>query len=195
MTVSVKINERMCDTVYRDMTEREEYNAAVAMTAMGIMSGRQLGDDLYFDPDKTVTRAEFVAMAMKCLGIKADSTLTGTYFDDDAEISASLKGYIATAQRIGYVVGDFKDGRLLFSPDEEITKYEAAKLIAAMMDADEEGEESVFATDDNIPIWARSSVAAMRSLGIFTADDNATLSDSVTRANVAEFLYRLSKIR
>lgn len=195
MTVSVKIIERMCDTVYRDMAEREEYNAAVAMTAMGIMSGRQLGDDLYFDPDKTVTRAEFVAIVMKCLGIKADSTLTCTYFDDDSEISVSLKGYIATAQRIGYVVGDFKDGRLLFSPDEEITKYEAAKLIAAMINANEDGEESVFATDDNIPIWARSSVAAMRSLGIFTGEDNVTLSDSVTRADVAEFLYRLSKIR
>ena len=84
---------------------------------------------------------------------------------------------------------------MLFSPDEEITKYEAAKLIAAMINANEDGEESVFATDDNIPIWARSSVAAMRSLGIFTGEDNVTLSDSVTRADVAEFLYRLSKIR
>ena len=103
VTVTIRVNERMCDTVYRDMEDREEYNAAVAVTAMGIMNGRQVGDDLYFDPDQSVSRAEFVAMAMKCCGIRADSSLTKTYFDDDDEISQSLKSYIATAQRLGLV--------------------------------------------------------------------------------------------
>ena len=193
-TVSVKVSERMCDTVYRDMEEREEYNAAVAMTAMGIMSGRQVGDDFYFDPDETITRAEFVTMAMKCAGIKADYTLPCTYFDDDTDISVSLKGYIATAQRIGLVVGDFKNGKLLFSPDEEITRYEAAKILATIMGSDGEGEESVFATEYDIPIWARAGVYAMCSLGIFDTDDSTSLSEKVSRADVAEYLYRLSKM-
>ena len=69
MTVSVRVSERMCDTVYRDMEDREEYNAAVAMTAMGVMSGVQIGDDLYFRPDEEVSRAEFVTMAMKSMGV------------------------------------------------------------------------------------------------------------------------------
>ena len=194
MTVSVRVSERMCDTVYRDMEEREEYNAAVAMTAMGIMSGRQIGDDLYFEPDQKVTRAEFVAMAMKCAGIRADSTLTSTYFDDDSNISVSLKGYIATAQRTGLVVGDFKNGKLLFSPDEEITRYEAARILATIIGSDAEGEESVFATDNDIPVWARAGVYAMCSLGIFDGEDNASLSDNISRADVAEYLYKMSKL-
>ena len=194
MTVSVTVTERMCDTVYRDMEDREEYNAAIAMTAMGIMSGVQLGDDQYFRPDDRITRAEFVAMAMKCVGVRADSTLGGTYFDDDADISVSLKSYIATAQRTGLVVGDFKDGKLMFSPNEEITRYEAAKILSTLIDADKEGEESVFAGDENIPVWARAGVSAMRTLGIFDSDDNSSLSDSITRADVAEYLYRISKL-
>ena len=193
VTVSVKVNDRMCNTVYRDMEDREEYNAAVAMTAMGIMSGRQLGDDLYFHPDEKVTRAEFVAMAMKCVGIEQDTTLTNTYFDDDSDISVSLKGYIATAQRTGLVVGDFKDGKLLFSPNEEVTRYEAAKILATIIDSDDEGEESVFATDNDIPVWARAGVYAMCSLGIFDGDDNASLSDTISRGDVAEYLYKMSK--
>ena len=192
MTVSVKVNERMCDTVYRDMEDREEYNAAVAMTAMGIMSGRQLGDDLYFEPDETVSRAEFVAMAMKCAGIRADSTLTSTYFDDDGDISVSLKSYIATAQRTGLVVGDFKEGKLLFSPDEEITKYEAARILATIIGSDSDGEESVFATDNDIPVWARAGVYAMCSLGIFDSEDSASLSDKITRGDVSEYLYKIA---
>jgi len=193
-SVTVKVNERMCDTVYRDMEDREEYNAAVAMTAMGIMSGRQVGDDLYFDPDKTVSRAEFVTMAMKCAGIRADSTITSTYFDDDDDISVSLKSYIATAQRTGLIVGDFKDGKLLFSPDEEITRYEAAKILATLLGSDAEGEESVFATDNDIPVWARAGVYAMCSLGIFDSEDNASLSDKITRGDVAEYLYRIANM-
>lgn len=195
MTVSVKVTERMCDTVYRDMEDREEYNAAVAMTAMGIMSGMQIGDDLYFRPDEEVSRAEFVAMAMKCAGIRADSTLTSTYFDDDSDISASLKGYIATAQRTGLVVGDFKDGKLLFSPDEKITRYEAAMLMSNIIGANTDGEESVFAIDGEIPVWARSGVYAMCSMGIFDSGDSSSLGEKITRADIAKYLYRITQRR
>ena len=195
VTVTVRINERMSDTVYRDMEEREEYNAAVAVTAMGIMNGRQVGDDLYFDPDQTVSRAEFVAMAMKCCGIRADSSLTKTYFDDDDEISQSLKSYIATAQRLGIVSGDFVGGELLFSPSAEITRYEAAKIMAGLLGSDSEGEESVFATENDIPVWARAGVYAMCSLGVFNSNDTNSLGDKITRADVAEYLYRITHIK
>lgn len=194
VTVSVRVNERMCETVYRDMEDREEYNAAVAVTAMGIMNGRQVGDDLYFEPDLTVSRAEFVAMAMKCCGIRADSTLTHTYFDDDGDITPSLKSYIATAQRVGIVSGDFKDGKLVFSPGEEITRYEAAKIMASLVANGNEGEESVFATESDIPVWARAGVYAMCSLGIFDSNDTGALSEKVTRGDVAEYLYRIMHI-
>ena len=195
VTVTVRINERMCDTVYRDMEEREEYNAAVAVTAMGIMNGRQVGDDLYFDPDQSVSRAEFVAMAMKCCGVRADSSLTKTYFDDDGEISQSLKSYIATAQRLGLVSGDFVGGELLFSPNAEITRYEAAKIMASLLGSDSEGEESVFATENDIPVWARAGVYAMCSLGVFNSNDTNSLGDKITRADVAEYLYRITHIK
>ena len=35
--VRLKISERMCQTVYADMEGREEYNGAIAMTAMGMI--------------------------------------------------------------------------------------------------------------------------------------------------------------
>ncbi len=190
-TVNVKVSARMCDTVYRDMEYREEYNAAVAMTAMGVMSGKLVGDDLYFQPDETVTRAEFVAMAMKSVGIRADSTLISTYFDDNADIPESLRGYIATAQRIGLINGDFKDGKLLFSPNEPITEYEAATVLAHLIGIDSESEESIFEENSDIPVWARSSVSAMYSLGVFDLRQADSLSDSVTRADAASYLYRI----
>ena len=189
----LKVIERMCDTVYKDMEEREEYNAAVAMSAMGVMGGELIGDDLYFHPDEAVSRAQFVSMSMKCAGIRADTTLGSTYFDDDADIPTSLRGYVATAQRLGLVDGDFTDGKLLFSPNEEITKYEAAKILATLLGADGGDEERVFAGEENIPVWARAAVSAMYTFGIFS-NDEATLSEPVTRADIASYLYKLGEL-
>ena len=189
VTVDIKIVERMCSAEYIDMQEREEYGAAVAMTAMGIMSGSIVGDDTYFSPDKEVTRAEFVAMAMKSLGIRADSTLKASYFDDDADIPASLKGYVATAQKTGIVNGTFVAGKLLFRPNETVTKYEAAKIMSKLMDVKESEEETSYGTSEEIPVWARPSVSAMTTLGIF---DESDISGKVTRADAAEYLYKMN---
>ena len=79
----------------------------------------------------------------------------------------------------------------MFSPSEGITRYEAAKILATLIGADSEGEESVFATDNDIPVWARSSVYAMCSIGVFNTNDSTTLGETVTRGDVAEYLYRL----
>lgn len=189
VSVSIRVQRRMCETVYRDMVGREEYNAAVAMTAMGVMSGSVVGDDHYFSPDGEVSRAEFVTMAMKCAGIGADAELWASYFDDDGDIPESLRGYVATAQRMGLIVGDFKDGELVFGPNEAITKYEAAKIMAALIDADRGGDEDPAAADERVPVWARAGVSAMCVLGVFESDEDTT--ETVTRADAASYLYRL----
>ncbi len=195
--ISVKINvmKRMSDVEFEDMVGAKAYNAAIAMNAMGIMSGKIIGDDTYFMPEEKVSRAEFVAMAMKSVGIRADSTITASFFDDNAEIPKSLLGYVATAQRTGIINGDFADGRLLFRPNEPITKYEAAMVMASLIGADTEGEESVFAEEDNIPVWARPGVCAMYSLKIFEYGENGEASEIVTRADAASYLYKLAEIK
>ena len=189
-SVEVRVSERMCDAEYVDLEGRGEYNGAVAMTAMGIMGGYIQGDDTYFGAEETVTRAEFVAMAMKAMGVRADSTLTKTFFDDDADIPRSLRSYVATAARIGIVGGDFVDGRLLFSPNENITNYEIAKIIATLASFSEGDEMGEFFENDSVPTWARGSVSAMYTLGIFDIEDTAP--DAVaTKAEVADYLYKM----
>ena len=188
VTLDIKVTERMCDAEFLDMTDREEYGAAVAMTAMGIMCGSIVGDDLYFSPDEGVTRAEFVAMAMKSLGIRADSTLAASYFDDNGDIPASLVGYVATAQRAGFINGTFVNGKLLFRPNETVSKYEAAKIMASLLSV-RESEEADYDGNAEVPVWARPSVSAMTMLGIF---DESDVSGEVTRADAAEYLYKMN---
>ena len=190
--VGVHIVERMSNEVYADMTNRSEYNAAVAMSALGVMSGKTLGDGKYFMPDDTVSRAEFVAMAMKAAGMRADSTLSKTFFDDNTDIPAALVSYVATAQRLGIVDGDFTSVGLVFEPNRGITKNEAARIIGNILGIRTSDEDGVYLENASVSASARSSVLAMFTLGIFDGDiENFVGTEIVTRAQAAEYLYRM----
>lgn len=192
--VSLKVTERMSEVVYVDMENSKSYNAAVALTAMGIMSGSRVGDDMYFSPEESVSRAEFVAMAMKTLGIKADSTLNSTFFDDNDEIPKSLIGYVATAARCGIINGSFDKDGLKFRPNDNITKCEAAIIMANLLEI--KAESAVFSEIDGIdtvPVWARGQVGAMYSAGIFSYDEGLDVNEELSREDAAEYLYRMIK--
>ncbi len=194
--VYISVFERMSEVEYTDMENRPEYNAALTLSAMGVMGGRVLGDDVFFDPDETVTRAEFVAISMKALGIKADSKYTSTYFDDNGDIPSSLVGYVATAQKRGIVLGEFKDGKLLFNPNEPITMCDAAVILANIVGTGTDAEIETLANESEIPIWARSSVYTMCAIGVFdTAEALAEINSSLTGADVAECIYKTIKLR
>lgn len=190
--VGIRVIERMSSEVYADMKNRSEYNAAVAMSALGIMNGRTLGDGKYFMPDETVSKAEFVAMAMKASGMRADSSLTRTFFDDNTDIPAALISYVATAQRLGIVNGDLRDGGLIFEPNRGITKNEAAEIITGILGLKTSEEDEVYFDNASVSVSARGSVAAMFTLGIFDGDiEDFSGTDIVTRAEAAEYFYRL----
>lgn len=189
MTVGIRVIERMSSEVFLDMKNRPEYNAAVAISAMGIMSSKTVGDDLYFSPDESVTKAEFVAMAMKAYGIKADTPGSVSFFDDNADIPVSLTPYVAKAQRMGIVDGDLTESGLVFEPNRTITKYEAAMIMSRILGASDADETEQYLDEPAVPIFARPSVGAMLTLGIF--EEGADFTEGVTKAEAAEYLYRM----
>ena len=193
-TVSIRVIERMSNVVFRDMMGRSEYSAAVALSAMGVMNGVKRGDGHYFDPEGSVTRAEFVAMALKAVGV-TPAGVGVSFFDDNAEIPAALVGYVAHAARCGIVDGDFDERGLVFRPNEQITAGEAAVIMARLIGVDAGGEESVFHEDASVPSWAVPSVYAMYSLGIFKGDAADFRGDTpLYRGATAEYLYRLAGV-
>lgn len=193
--VSVEIVERMCETVYRDLISDESSNAAVALTAIGAVDGRLIGDGIYFCPDETVTRAEFVTMAMKCAGMEKDGSLTSVYFDDADEIPAPMLPYIATAARAGIITGYFDGEELLFSPNSPITKYEAAMIMSALYDGEANATLPVFKDADTYPVWATEAIATMCSLGIFDSAAELIEADSaMTKRDCVSALYKMMNL-
>ena len=191
----IEVEKRLTAVSFTDMDAHPSQNAALVMEAKGIMSGTRVGDDMYFSPDSGVSRAEFLAMAMKAHGLRPDSTLTSTYFDDDKDIPASLRGYVATAARLGIVRGSFDGVGLNFRPNDTVTHSEAALIMSQITGKSGGTDMPVMAENEMLPLWARPAVSGMYQCGIFLAEDGAYVHNAeVSRAEAADYLFRMIRM-
>lgn len=189
--IIVNVSERLSEVEFLDMKNSESYNAAVALSAMGIMNGKIIGDGVYFMPEETVEKAEFVSMVMKALDIKADSTLTETFFDDNKDIPVGLVSYVGTAQKTGIITGEFKDGKLLFNPNEEITVSEAAGIVRRAL-GENLNVDVPDVLESELPVYAREDAYILCSLGILDNEfEELKSTDVLSKEACAAMLYKL----
>ncbi len=188
-TVSVTVNARAVETVFDDMTGSPREGDALIAAAAGIMQGRIAGDRQLFDPAGTVTKAEFVVMAMKAAGIAPRAGLSHTFFDNDDTIPEEVGGYLATAQRMGIVVGTFDERGLTFAADEPITAAEAAAVAHRCLGG-RNAAVPVGSAPSDVPVFARAAVAALDGMGLLDGIDGTKLAGKtpLTRADAASLV-------
>lgn len=188
-TVLVTVNARALETVFDDMTGSPREGDALIAAAAGIMQGRIAGDRQLFDPAGTVTKAEFVVMAMKAAGIAPRAGLSHTFFDNDDTIPEEVGGYLATAQRMGIVVGTFDERGLTFAADEPITAAEAAAVAHRCLGS-RNAAVPVGSAPSDVPVFARAAVAALDGMGLLDGIDRAKLAGKtpLTRADAASLV-------
>ena len=191
--VQILVEERMIEVIYSDMTAHPDYSAAVALTAIGATDGRLIGDGVYFGPDESVTRAEFVTMALKCAGLDP-AGYSEVYFDDSEDIPSPMRSYVSYAAAFGIIKGRFVDGELLLRPNAAITRYEAAEIMSEILGVGECYEIPVFADVDDCPVYAESALYTMYSVGIFDDITGECASDKLTKASCVSALYKMMQI-
>lgn len=195
-TVNLTVNKPTTSVVYADMKDSPNYNAALTMTEQGIMSGTQIGDKTYFYPEQTVSRAEFLVMAMNSIGITEVADATETVFADDSDIAGYMKGYVSAAYRLGYIKGTYEDGKLCFLPNDAITRAEAAVIVCNMIDAATPTVTPTFNDHEDIPAFAEAAVCSLNYMGILSSEGgNISANSELTRgetARVLSFVMQLS---
>ena len=93
-TVQVRIEKSKSGVKYADMGGSPAAAAAQYLAESGIFTGAKIGENYYFEPDATVSRSEFLALAMETAGREVTNvTITG--FCDDESIPAWAKAYAA----------------------------------------------------------------------------------------------------
>lgn len=188
-TVSLEVNQSGISLTYVDMQDSPALVAALTLTEAGIMSGRQVGKQYYFDPDRTVSRAEFLVMAMNAAGITDVPACADTGFFDDADIPASMKGYIKSAYSLGYISGSTVDGELCFLPNDAISRAQAAVILDRIVGTAEVEVIPTFADQSEIPVWAQESIYSLNAIGIISPSDGyISAKADLTREQTAHML-------
>lgn len=192
-TVSLSVLTPSTSVVYADLSADPCHSAAISMSEAGVMSGTQVGASTYFYPEATVTRGEFVVMAMKTVGITSVAPVKQSVFSDDASFSETTRNFVSAAYELGYLHGEFaSDGSLMFYPERTITRAEAAVILANMIDAATPTVTPIFGDSAEIPAWAAPSVYSLSAMGILpTSQGNVSPRAFLTRGDAAMIFQAL----
>ncbi|NJJ41699.1 S-layer homology domain-containing protein [Paenibacillus apii] len=149
----------------------------------GLISGYADGT---FQPDKVITRAEFISLANKAFGFshKSDQTFKdvpqGKWFYND----------VSKAKFTGYISG-FGDGT--FRPDQPVTREESAKIFYQLMQL-EEGtvtrDTEAFQDEQQMSAWSKPYIKAVVSKGYLKGypDKSFRPQKPITRAEAVVVL-------
>ena len=66
-TVSITIEKANSGVCYADMSGDRAHTAAVDLAEHGVFVGAKIGDSYFFEPERTLSRGEFVAMALAAM--------------------------------------------------------------------------------------------------------------------------------
>jgi hypothetical protein len=191
-TVTIKIVKPTDKAMYADLSGDSAEYAAMWLKERGIYKGQSVAGSLCFCPDSSVTRGEFLVMAMKLLGEKPDGQVLATGFADESATPVWMQPYLAAAFKNGVISGVNSDGGMVFRPDAALTKAEAAVMLQNILRLPESDAASVFAIGsdaDAVPAWAARAVNTLHSAGIVLPAE--TSADTISRREAAELLMKV----
>ena len=188
-TVTVKIEKTKSGVVYSDTEGSSAAAAAQSLAEAGIFTGAKLGDQYYFEPDRTVSRSEFLAMVLETAGQEVtEVTMTG--FCDDDVIPTWAKAYAAAGVAQGIVQGKSTADGAAFRGEEAITFNEAATVLDRVLDLGNVDLEVWYADRETVPSWAAQAVGNMEALNVLQVGSfgSQSMENAVTRGDAAQML-------
>ena len=185
--VTVKIVKPTDKAMYQDLAGDTLAYTAMWLKDRGVYTGKRIAGNLCFEPEGTLTRGEFLVMAMKLLGAEPESARLTSGFADEGQTPAWMRPYIVSAFKSGMVSGVTSPDGMVFRPSSNLTRAEAAVMLQNILDLPQSQEAAVFSEDCAVPVWAQASVSALESAGI--SIPVTTSAENLTRREAAELLY------
>ncbi len=157
----------------------------IALEDAGVISGRS---KMYFEPEATVTREEFVKMVVVALEIEPE-TLKEMVFADVLETDWFYP-YVSKAYS-SEIINGVND--LFFGTGFEITREEMATILYRTAFNAEAAQNAGlnFVDKESISEYATEAVAALSNMGIINGKGNGMFEPkaSATRAEAAKVIY------
>lgn len=152
------------------------------LAAAGILSGSGKN----FNPDKSVTRAEFVTILANAKGLEI--TMPDKVSYTDLKPDDWFAGAVEAATKAGWVKGD--KGK--FNPYQPVTRQEMAVIVAKAMGMDMPSEiELDFKDKGEIAPWALEAVKISVELELLSGRDGRFAPrEKATKAEAAVFIFK-----
>ncbi|MFX3634577.1 MAG: S-layer homology domain-containing protein [Candidatus Pristimantibacillus sp.] len=181
---------------FKDVTAQWAKDAVNDLGSRMVVSG---DSNALFNPDTNITRAEFAAILVRGLGLKADNGVESPF--SDVKLDVWYSGAVQTAHTY-HLINGFEDGA--FHPADNITREQAMVIIANAMKLtglndklpSSQGEDELlksFEDENSIAVWARSGIAAGIQAGIVSGRGGKELAPKafITRAEAAVIVQKL----
>ncbi len=170
-------------------TAHTHYAAISSLVEQGILQGYEDGT---FLPGNEVNRAEALKIILLGTGVTVDGESTaGILFSDVAEDDWFFD-YVSTAVSLGIIQG-YDDGT--FKPEQTVNRAEAMKMLLAAAEVEVSAGTSAAFLDTPVTEWfsGYSSYAKTWNIQPPQTDGLWHPEDAITRANLAEMVYRLQE--
>lgn len=164
------------------------YEAVRQLSAMQIVAGKSATD---FASQQEVTRAEFIAMLVRTLGLKSSGNASFADVPSDSWYAEAM----AAAVEAGLIAG-MKDGTL--APNKQVTREQMAVFLVRaykiktgeIVDAP---DSMPFSDQEMISGWAKEGLSAAYQLGLVSGHANGMYmpQNTTTRAEAAKAIYNL----
>ena len=194
-TVSVTIEKPRSGVAYADTAGYDAAAAAQYLAETGVFVGARVGDQYYFEPDRTVNRGEFLAMTLEAAGREV-SPVTMTGFCDDAAIPTWAKAYASAAVSDGVVKGSVTDEGVALRAEEPITVNEAAAMLDRVLTLEDVDLAAWYPGREAQSAWCAQAVDNLESAAVLSAGSfgSAVMDAPLTRAGAAQMLAAASAL-
>lgn len=183
-TVIISIKKQKAAVCYSDMQSRAEGYAAVVLAEQGLCTGQCIGATCLFEPDRSISRSEFLAMCMELTDTPVLDGVLTTGFGDDAEIPVWSKAYVSTALMNGSIRGYSDGDAMVFDAQRGITRAEAAVMLDNLLQTTQVSA----AENEAVPTWASQAVANLSSCSVYPTGGDC--AETLTRADAAVMLVQ-----
>lgn len=153
-----------------------------------------------FEPNRSITRAEFAAIVVKALGLEGAGSTAWSF--QDVSATDWYANYLDSAYEYGLISG-FEDGTI--RAGEEISRQQAMTILARAMvltglpaKANDEEVKSVlssFKDAGSIADYAKAAIASIIKAGLVSGRSSTEIAPDalMTRAEVATIIQKLLK--
>lgn len=174
---------------FTDLNGHWARNYVMPLYQKGIISGKS---ETTFDPEASVTRAEFLMLALKVPHIRALSF--ESVYSDVTEEQWFSKTVTEAAHRDIIPAEMIVNNNLL--PDQPITREEMTAVLVRLWEGlrgNIKAGEKVFTDQESISAWTQESVQKAVSLGVITGNTDGSFNPLglATRAEMAVMFKRL----